>query len=237
MMGPTVPYADLYGLFGVTLTSSAVAVHKMPVDMGGREQAVPQIDITTYLDTPITRSLNGLPSLFVIACPLAIAKTLPEGVTVEPLINLPVGPDFWADTNPFQAARGEAKRDEAEDIIPTEKEPVVLAAAATRKVGDAEQKAVLFGDAYFANDAVPNILYHTRVPRGQMYPGATELMTNSVLWVAGSEHLITVSPEAIRARRIGDLGDWSLSLEILIIGGLPAIVLAAGLVVWLVRRR
>jgi len=46
-----------------------------------------------------------------------------------------------------------------------------------------------------------------------------------------------VSPEALQARRIGDLGDWSLALEILIIGGLPAIVLAAGVVVWLVRRR
>jgi len=205
--------------------------------MSGREQAVPQIDITTYLDTPVTRSLNGLPSLFVIACPLAIAKTLPEGVTVEPLIHLPVGPDYWADTNPLKAVRGEAKRDEVEDIIPTEKEPVVLAAAATRQVAGGQQKAVLFGDAYFANDAVPNILYHARVPRDQMYPGATELMTNSVLWVAGTEHLITVSPEAIQARRIGDLGDWSLSLEILIIGGLPAIVLAAGVVVWLVRRR
>jgi hypothetical protein len=70
-----------------------------------------------------------------------------------------------------------------------------------------------------------------------MFPGNAELFTNSLLWVAGTEHLITVSAEAIQARRIGDLGDWSLPLEILIIGGLPAIVLAAGVVVWLVRRR
>ena len=44
---------------------------------------------------------------------------------------------------------------------------------------------------------------------GPHVPRHAELFTNSLLWVAGTEHLITVSPEAIQARRIGDLGDWS----------------------------
>jgi hypothetical protein len=229
MMGPTIPYADLYMLFGVTPTFSAIAVHKIPVDLAGTEQAILQIEIAHYPDTPITQTLGGLPSLFVAACPLEISKKLPEGVTAEPIVELPGGPDYWGDTNVFAATRRQAKRDEGEDVPG----PFPLAVAATRQVAGGEQKAVLFG-GHFAEDRVAM----ARDALGRdMFPGNAELFTNSLLWVAGTEHLITVSAEAIQARRIGDLGDWSLPLEILIIGGLPAIVLAAGVVVWLVRRR
>jgi hypothetical protein len=111
---------------------------------------------------------------------------------------------------------------------------VPLAVAAVRKVGDAEQKAVLFGDSQFAEDRIA----FYRDPMGrEAFPGNAELLVNSILWVAGTEHLITVSPEALQARRIGDLGSWSLPLQIIIIGGLPVAVLIAGIIVYFVRRR
>jgi len=236
MMGPTIPYSGLYAFFGVAPTFNAIAVHKIPVDLAGTEQAVFQIEIAHYPDTPITQTLGGLPSLFVAACPLKISTKLPEGVTAEPIVELPGGPDYWGDTNVFAATRRQAKRDEGEDIPG----PFPLAVAATRTFQApgmerslSTQKAVLFG-GHFAEDRVAM----ARDALGRdMFPGNAELFLNSLLWVAGTEHLITVSPEALQARRIGDLGDWSLALEILIIGGLPAIVLAAGVVVWLVRRR
>ena len=56
-------------------------------------------------------------------------------------------------------------------------------------------------------------------------------------WVAGTEHLITVSPEALEARRIGDLGGWKLPLRILLIAGLPLAAGIVGLIVYVVRRR
>ena len=83
-MAPTVPYADLFGLFGVTPKFDAVAVHKMLVDpASGAEQAVTQVDLTQYNDHPITRPVAGLPMLFVAASPLVIAKELPAGVTAQ----------------------------------------------------------------------------------------------------------------------------------------------------------
>jgi hypothetical protein len=55
--------------------------------------------------------------------------------------------------------------------------------------------------------------------------------------VACTEHLITVSPEALEARRIGDLGGWTLPLRILIIAGLPLAAGIVGLIVYILRRR
>jgi len=46
-----------------------------------------------------------------------------------------------------------------------------------------------------------------------------------------------VSPEALQARRIGDPGAWTLPLQMLLMAGIPAAVLVAGLVVYVVRRR
>jgi hypothetical protein len=70
-----------------------------------------------------------------------------------------------------------------------------------------------------------------------LFPGNAELLVNTLLWVAGTEHLITVSPEALQARRIGDPGAWTLPLQMLLVAGIPAAVLVAGLVVYAVRRR
>jgi hypothetical protein len=131
------------------------------------------------------------------------------------------------------AQRNEAKRDEGEDLFSTEAEPIVLAAAATRKLKDAEQKVVLFGAGQFASD---NIAFWP-APGREMYPGNAELVVNCALWVAGTDHLISVSPEALLARRLSDPGTWALPLKAIIIAGLPAVVLVIGLVVYVVRRR
>jgi hypothetical protein len=230
-LAPTVPYGELFELFGVKVRFDAVAVHKIVINATtDQEKALPQIEITSYADHPITRPLGGLPTMMLIASPLEAAKALPAGVTVQPLVELPGGPDYWADTVVFAAVRGEATRDDGADIPG----PVPLAFAATRRLEKGEQKVVLFGNTAFAQDRVATY----RDPFGQpMFPGNTELFLNSLLWVAGTEHLITVSPEAIQARRLGDVGAWRLPVQIILIGGLPVAVLAAGLVVYILRRR
>ncbi|MBM4016848.1 MAG: hypothetical protein FJ288_00745 [Planctomycetes bacterium] len=253
MFGGGTPYTELFDLFGVTAKTNAVAVHRQVVDAQGTERAVPQIEITRYADHAMTRTLNGLPTMFLTPCPVLVNKTLPEGVTAEAVVTLPAGPDYWADTNTFEATRGDAKRDEADDIIPTAETEVPLAVACTRKISeprppgsgvvgkDAEQKAVLFGDAQWAEDRVA--FYTQSYLRGDtlemrlLFPGNAELLVNSILWVSGTEHLITVSPEALKARRIGDPGAWTVPIQVLLMAGIPAAVLAAGIIVYAVRRR
>jgi hypothetical protein len=229
MFQQPVPYAGLFDLFGVDGKWNAVAVHKVVVDQRGRQQAVPQIDLTSYPASPITAPMGALPALVLTASPLEARTPLPDGVTLTAIMELPGGPDYWADTVVFEAMQGQATFDATADLAG----PLPLAFAATRKVGDGEQKAVMFGDGDFAQDRVA---FYADMYGRPMFPGNAEIFVNSCLWVAGTEHLITVSPEALEARRIGDLGGAAIPLQIILIAGLPAAVLAAGLLVYLLRR-
>ncbi len=231
-----VPYADLFGEFGVEARFNAVAVRSVVVDAAGTEEAIPQLQITRYADHPITEPVGALPSMVLHGAPLQVAKDLPPGVTVTPLLETPAGRDYWADTVVIEALQQQATFDPAEDIPG----PVPLAVAATRQTDRGEQKVVLFGDADFARDYVAfhegTVLYENRLERQYLFPGNAEVFVNACLWLSGGEHLIAVSPEALQARRIGDLGGWYRPLQVLIIAGLPAIVLALGILVYVVRR-
>ncbi|MBE3135607.1 MAG: hypothetical protein IMZ55_19235, partial [Acidobacteria bacterium] len=229
MFQQPVPYAELFDLFGVDAKFEAVAVRSVVVDAAGTERAIPQIEVTAYAPHEIAAPLGALPAMVLTASPLIIRPELPEGVTAAPVVNLPAGRDYWADTVAFEALRGAAKRDDAADIAG----PVPLVVAATRTMGEGTQKVVLFGDGDFAQDRVA---FYRDVFGRDMFPGNAELFLNACLWVSGKDHLITVSPEALQARRIGDLGGWGLPLRIILIAGLPALVLVVGIVVYVVRR-
>jgi hypothetical protein len=235
MFAPPPPYTELFELFGVELKASAVAVHSVVVDAQGTEEAVPQVEITTYADHPITRPLGALPTMFLTAAPLTIKKELPAGVTAVALAVLPTSRDYWADTSTMEAMQNRAKRDEASDIIPTKADPVPLGVAATRKIAEGEQRAVLFGDADLAQNRVA--FYRRPFDAYDLFPGNAELFANSALWTAGLERLISISPESLQARRIGDVGAAELPLRLLIIVGLPVAVLIVGIIVYVVRRR
>jgi hypothetical protein len=231
MFAPPPPYGELFDLFGVDGKLNAVAVHSVVVDAAGTEKAVPQIEITRYTNDPISRPLGALPSMFFRAAPLVLKKEPPAGVTDSPLVMLPASRDYWADTNTMDAMRGEAKRDPATDITG----PTPLAVAATRKVEKGEQRAVMFGTSSVAQDRIA--FYREPFDVSDRFPGNAELFTNSVFWVAGMDHLISISPEALQARRIGDLGSAELPLRVLIIAGLPSLVLLVGIIVYVARRR
>jgi hypothetical protein len=230
------PYADLYETFGVEAKFNAVAVHSVVVDAAGTEKALPQVQVTDYPDHEITRPVGALPSMLLTASPLEVKEEPGEGLSVSPLIELPAGRDYWADTVVLEAMQQQATFDAAEDIPG----PVPMAVAVTRQTGGGEQKVVLFGDADFAQDRVAfyrnPVLYRDRIEMQYQFPGNAEVFVNACLWVSGSEHLIAVSPEAMEARRIGDLGGWQVPIQVLIIAGLPALVLGAGLLVYIIRR-
>jgi len=231
-----VPYADLFGEFGVEAKFGAVAVRQVVVDASGKTEALPQVQITQYPAHEITDPLGALPTMVLTGSPLQIKTDLPEGLSVAPILELPAGRDYWADTVVIEALNRQATFDPAEDLTG----PLPLAVAVTRQVGGETQKVVLFGDADLPRDGVAfyrnPVLYRDRIEMQYAFPGNAELFVNACLWVAGSEQLIAVSPEALEARRLGDMGGWQLPLQILIIGGLPALVLAVGVVVYLVRR-
>jgi len=250
MMSPTVPYRDLFEMFGVEARFDAVAVHRRVVDNRGTEKAIPQIVITNYPDHAITVPVGALPTLLRTAMPVMPKDKAPEGITVAPIMFLSTGPDFWADTVAFQVMRGEAERDEADDLIPTRERPVPLAVAVTRELpkegsggeaaGEAPQETeprvqrlVVFGDSDFAQDRIA--FYRDMLGR-EMFPGNAEVFLGAVLWAAGQDDLIAVGPETMEARRLGEIPGL-LAMQIVLIGVLPALVGIAGVVVLVLRRR
>jgi hypothetical protein len=227
---PTVPYGQLFPLFGVTLEGSFVAVRQRG------EQASVKIDLTAYSDHPITNPLSGLPTIFIAASPLEPSKALPEGVKFAPLLQTPAGTDDWAESDVPSAIYGnEAAFDAAAG---DQRGPLTLGAAVTRDTPAGSQRVVLFG-GHFAEDGMAFARGMERESRRVFlqFPGNAELFVNSALWAAGEDNLLATSPEALQARRLAGMGAWGLPLKILIIGGLPTAVLIVGLLVYLARRR
>jgi len=236
MFQQPVPYGSLFETFGVEAKFNAVAVHSVVVDAAGREKAFAQVELTGYEKHAITKPLGALPTMFLNASPLIIKKDLGDDLSISPIVDMPGGRDYWADTVVFEAVQNRATRDDAEDLAG----PLPLGVAVERKMGDETQKVVLFGDADLARDHVAFYREQVLSPRGivtrDRFPGNAELFVNACLWVSGTDHLITVSPEALQARRIGDLGGWQLPLQVLVVAGLPILVLVAGILVYVVRR-
>jgi hypothetical protein len=229
------PYEPAFTKFGIEPHFESVAVQNVMTDPSrGVERAYPyQTQLTTFGAHPITKALGGLSVAFFRCVPLMPSPKLPEGVEVTPLVLLPTGPDYWVSTD-IMAAMGRAgtKRNPEKDIVATKDHPIPLAVAATRKTGDAEQRAVAFGNSVFAWDVI-----FQQAPRDRAFPGNTELFVNSVLWVAGKDDLLAVSPEVLQAQRLGDIGPMEKPYKIFLIIGLPALALLAGLIVFLIRRR
>ncbi len=247
MMMPQIPYAGLLETLGLNPRLEAVAVHRVVVDDMGNTRPVTRVDVTDYADHRITDPIGALPSMLWTASPLPAAEVVPAGVTLHPLLALPTGSDWWADTTGWMATQGQATFDPEADLVSTAEKPLPLAVAIERRLpaegsGEAEveaapahvQKVVCFGDADFARD---DIAFYRDYFGQTAFPGNIELIVNSALWVTGTEHLITVSPEALRARRVGEMGAWEWPARLLVVVGLPLAVAVAGIVVYVRRRR
>lgn len=69
-------------------------------------------------------------------------------------------------------------------------------------------------------------------------PGNAELFVNSIYWLAGMDELIGSGARSQDVRRIGPVSDLQRSVvSWLMLAGLPAASLAAGTVVWFIRRK
>jgi hypothetical protein len=236
MFAPPLPYKDLFDALGVEAKLEAVAVHKIVVDQEGTERAIPELYLTDYQKAPITSPLGALPTYMITAVPLVPKADLPADQTIQTLLVLPSGSDYWAETNTFSVQSG-AEFSPTDDLVSTKAKPLALALAVTRKVKEkdkeVEQRVALFGDSDFAEDRVA--FYRDRGGR-DLFPGNAELLANSLLWVAGKDDLITVSPEALAARRIREVPFLAL-FQIGVMLVLPILAGVVGIVVLAIRRR
>jgi ABC-type uncharacterized transport system involved in gliding motility auxiliary subunit len=179
----------------------------------------------------------GVSTIFPTARSVSPAAKLPDGKTVQPIVQ--TASEAWAETD---IAGLEADRQPEPNTDKGDKQgPVTLAVAATANVATpppAEKKEdgadpptppqtriAVFGDADFASGNVANTL------------GNVDLFLNTVSWLTAQENLISIRPRERSDSRLnitpGQLDAvWYLSILVV-----PALVLAAGIFAWTRRRR
>lgn len=197
----------LLGDYGFEL-DDALVVDPLSKLMGGGD-AIPVAQ--SYAEHDITKGFD-LITLFPTARPVVARGDVEPRPTVLALTN----PTAWGETN---AAAGAVRFDEGE-----KRGALGLAAAVARPAGDQQARVVVFGDAEFANNQF------------EKAGGNSDFFLNAMNWLASQESRITIRPKQREASRLLLTEGDARFLNLFSMNGLPMLVLAIGLSVWLVRR-
>jgi ABC-type uncharacterized transport system involved in gliding motility auxiliary subunit len=178
--------------------------------------------VRTYENHKITDRFKAM-TFFPLTRSIQPEKTLPSGITVDPLFKSDV--NSWGETD---LKSKQASYDPGVDL----KGPLPLAVAATKEVTPASDKApavksrmVVTGTSNFPVNA-----YFAQ--------GNGNLFLNMVSWLAQDEDLISIRPKPPEDRRLVLSQAQMALLRLITIIVLPGIVLVIGIaVVWNRRRR
>ena len=170
----------------------------------------------TYGTHPITEKLQGLVSFYPTARSLSIASNMPNKPTVlVATVNL-----AWGETDfASMQSNGQVAFDPTVDV------PGPLTLAIAVEDTTAGSHVVVFGDADFASN-----VFFSQYANGDMF-------INSIDWAAGQEQLINLTtPKAIGRTLALPSSLWLLIMAISFLLILPGLVIAGGVISWLIRR-
>jgi ABC-type uncharacterized transport system involved in gliding motility auxiliary subunit len=176
----------------------------------------PQIPLVMqYESHPIVSELKRTATAFPLARSLEIKNT--EKTTVQKLFGS--SGDSFATTN---LASPEVKEDPAHD----KKGPLTMAAAGTYNTGkeNSQGRFVVIGNSSWAANSFLS------------FNGNSDLMLNSVDWLASDEALISIRPKETEDRRLNLNRSQFALLRFVSQFALPLIVIVGGVAVWWRRR-
>ena len=173
---------------------------------------------------PITRSFDQTMMLQAMRS-ISISKDKPEGASVIELLR--TTPDFWTETDTAKLLEtGQAKWDDGE-----RRGPIPLAAAAVLPVdkekspkGYSDARVIVVGDADFVSNA--NIII----------PGNINFLLNTFAWLSESEDLIAMRPTGKETPPLILSESQQRTIAWMAIMLTVQLTIAAGLVVYVVRR-
>ncbi len=105
--------------------------------------------------------------------------------------------------------------------------PLCVGAASVEKFGDTEIRILWFGSSMMLDDSVDEVVSG----------GNSELFINSLDWLTGSESGIAVRSKSIMTPYLSVTGSQKTLLTVIMLVLLPGAALAAGIAVWVYRRR
>ena len=216
--------------YGIVLGNNVIIETNALFRLFGGDYHIPAV--TTYPPHPITRSLDGLITLFPLVRSVQVASKIPEGVQVQVLAL--TSAQSWAETDPQAFQGGRAVFDARSD----QKGPLSIAVAATRlpqparnprgtKQGPTSEQApvarlVVFGDA----DFITNSFFPLQ--------GNGTLFLRTVNWLATEERHMVV-PSRQRSNVVLTSAEKSLIFWLPVIVW-PLVVWTAGTLVLLWRQ-
>lgn len=169
----------------------------------------------TYGNHPITEKLQGLVSFYPNARSLTITSNMPN----QPTALVATVNSAWGETDFTSLANGQVAFNPGVDIPG----PLTLAVATADTT--AGSHLVVFGDADFASN-----VYFSQYANGDMF-------INAIDWAAGQEQLINLNtPTAISRTLALPSSFWLLIMAISFLFILPGLVIAGGVISWLIRR-
>ena len=169
----------------------------------------------TYGKHPITEKLQGLVSFF----PTARSLVITPSTSNTPIALISTTSSAWGETD-FSSlqSNGQVSFQQGKDIPG----PLTLAVVAQNA---ASGHLIVFGDADFASDA-----FFNQYANGDMF-------INTIDWAGGQTQLINLtSPTAISRTFVLPSSLWLLVMAISFLCILPGLVIAGGVVSWLIRR-
>ncbi|MGC9261005.1 MAG: hypothetical protein ACP5I8_13150 [Phycisphaerae bacterium] len=236
-----IPFKSILAGYGIRLRSTYQVVQRMAMQ-GGRHVDVPQIQISSYPDTIITKPLESLATMlagapsqngsFILSPTYVGAMTpQPKGVRVGVFLKTASGPNTFGQTQP---AAPDAAFNPSTDL----KSPVPLGVMANK----GGQRVVAIGNVMFVTDQLLNsstpVIANGALTMISNFPGNAELFMNSIYWLAHQSHLIAASPRATVALRIARMSSSEEAFVRLSSFAMPAILaIAIGLMVYVARRR
>jgi len=238
--------ADALGDWGVSVHTDLVAVHEA---IKSSAQATDMIEdavrrqtffvLREYGDHMLTQPLRSLDSLLF---PITPIETTPRaGYKTTRILPVPQTLKIWGESNIDAAENGdEVKYDPPKGAARGgDMSGPIYGGAVVEKEGGG--RLVVVGCINFIANQLIGFPDPNMARQGifvSRFPGNSELMMNSIFWLAHMEPMISISPTAMEVSRIkeinkGALEFWRVGVLLVL---LPALVIVAGVVMFVKRR-